>query len=202
LKGGLAAVLLVIHSRADEVSRAMLKVFLALSAAFGTTLIAVDIPELSRTSDVVVRGTVKSISSRWTADHARIVTDVELEVAEALKGAPEKSLTITQPGGVVGDVGQKVSGLASFQTGEEVLVFLERRGQNRFLVSGMSQGKFRIERSSDGRAVFAVPDGANDALLLDPATRESVSPRVRTLKLDELKEQVRRALKPAAPSVP
>ena len=183
-------------------------VFCTADFAFATTLVAVDISELSQSSDVVVRGTVKRVSSRWTSDHMRIVTDVEIEVAEALKGSPEKSVTVTQPGGVVGDIGQKVSGLASFEGGEEVVVFLERRGQSRFLVSGMAQGKFRIERSSDGRAVFAVPDGANDARLVDPITRESIGPRVRTMKLEELKELVRvakvrpkgpRTLKPSVP---
>lgn len=171
------------------------------STAAATTMLAQDIEALSRGADAVVQGTVTKVESRWTADKLRIVTVVELEVSEALKGAPGRTATLIQPGGVVGDVGQKVSGLASFAPGEEVVVFLERRGGGTFHVAGMAQGKFRVERSSDGQATFAIPEHV-DAVLLDPITREPVEPSARAMRLEELKQRVRAALgqAPAAPA--
>jgi hypothetical protein len=169
--------------------------------AAATTMLAVDVPTLARGSDAVVRGTVTRIESKWTGDHARIVTEIEVEVAQTIKGIPAEKLTVVQPGGAVGDIGQSVSGTASFKHGEEVVLFLERRPGGTFLVSGMAQGKFRVERSSDGRAAYAVPDSAGEALLLDPQTRQPVSQSKRTMTLDELETMVRASIK-QEPTVP
>jgi hypothetical protein len=175
---------------------------LAVLPAEATTLLAQDLAELSQSADAIVRGTVRELESRWTGDRMRIVTQVEVEVAEALKGAPGASVTIVQPGGVVGDIGQKVSGLASFERGEEVVLFLERRPGGIFLVSGMAQGKFRVERSSDGRALFAIPEREIEALLLDPLTRLPVPPRVGPIALEELRERIRENLRRPPPPRP
>lgn len=190
----------------------MRKWFLAGAALFGatagaTTMLAVDVPMLARGADAIVRGSVTRMDSHWTGDHLRIVTDVEIDVGEAMKGQVPSRVTVVQPGGVVGDIGQTVSGLASFKVGEEVVLFLERRAGDSFLVSGMAQGKFRVERSSDGKAAYAVPDSTGDALLLDPATHQPVSSPVsapRPATLDELKAQIKDALKApaAAPTEP
>ena len=53
--------------------------FLA-SAAFGTTLLAVDLPALSRGAEVIVVGTVRATAPRLTLDGRRIITDTEIEV--------------------------------------------------------------------------------------------------------------------------
>lgn len=169
------------------------------TAAFGTTLVYRDLPELARTSDAVVRGKVVETQSRWTADRSRIVTDVTIEVAETLKGAPGRTVTIVQPGGRVGDIGQKVAGLASFEKGEEVVVFLEKRGDERFVVNGLAQGKYRVERTSDGKAAFAVPDrNVEEAVVVDPVTRVPAEVHRPTVKLETLRADVQKAL--SAPS--
>lgn len=165
------------------------------TTALGTTLLYRDVPDLSRTSDAVVRGKVVDTQSRWSSDGRRIFTDVTIAVQETLKGEPAKTVVIIQPGGQVGDIGQKVSGLAGFTPGEEVVVFLERRGDSRFIVNGMAQGKYRIERSTDGKAAYAVPDrAAEEANVLDPITRAPTHIARPTLKLEVLRQDIRRAL--------
>lgn len=170
---------------------------LGAQLAGATALVREDLAHLSETSDAIVRGTVRRVESRWTSDHRRIVTDVEIQVAESLKGSSAQTLVVLQPGGVVGDIGQKVSGLASFARGEEVVVFLQQRGTDRFIVSGMAQGKFRVERSSDGTAAFAIPDSLGDALLVDPKTGQPTSKRTPILALDDLRRTVKAALAPS-----
>src|SRR6476469_2898411 len=118
--------------------------FLA-TPALATTMLKQDLPELSKAADVVVRGRVTRVQSRWTDDHRRIVTDIDIAVSEAMKGSPGGTVTIVQPGGVVGDIGQRVDGMAEFKEGEECVVFLERRGQKVFSVVGLSQGKLNVE---------------------------------------------------------
>lgn len=171
---------------------ALLALLLALPAG-ATSMLRADLPALSRESDAVVRGTVRRVQSRWAADGRRIVTDVEIEVAEALKGAPGRTVLVTQPGGRMGDIGQRVSGLASFAEGEEVVVFLQRRGRDAFAVRGMAQGKFRVQRSADGKAVLAVPESVGDARILDPATGRETHAAPRSVPLETLRTTVRAA---------
>jgi hypothetical protein len=178
--------------------RALLPSVLLLSlAASATTMLRADLPELAQTSDAIVHGTVRRVESRWSGDGRRIVTDVEIQVTEALKGQTGQAgstVLVTQPGGRVGDIGQRVSGLAAFAPGEEVVVFLERRGKQAFRVSGMVQGKYQVQRTGDGKSAMAVPEPTGDALLLDPDSRQPTASSLRSMTLPELKAAIRTAL--------
>jgi hypothetical protein len=162
--------------------------------AAATTMLRINLPELSQTADTIVHGTVRRMESRWSGDRRRIVTDVEIEVTETLKGQAGSTVLLIQPGGQVGDIGQMVHGLATFTPGEEVVVFLDRHGANAFRVTAMAQGKYQVRRASDNRSVLAVPENTGDALLLDPTTRQPTTSEQRTLTLDELKASIRTAL--------
>lgn len=175
--------------------RALLPFVLLLSlAASATTMLRADLPELAQTSDAIVHGTVRRVESRWSGDGRRIVTDVEIQVTEALKGEAGSTVLVSQPGGRVGDIGQQVSGLASFAPGEEVVVFLERRGKQAFRVSGMVQGKYQVQRSEDGKSAMAVPEPTGDVLLLDRDSRQPTASTQRSMSLPELKAAIRTAL--------
>ncbi|MFY0530289.1 hypothetical protein ACN28I_46365 [Archangium gephyra] len=178
--------------------RALLPFVLLLSlSASATTMLRADLPELAQTSDAIVHGTVRRVESRWSGDGRRIVTDVEIQVTEALKGTSGQAgstVLVTQPGGQVGDIGQRVSGLAAFTPGEEVVVFLERRGKTAFRVSGMAQGKYQVQRTEGGKSAMAVPEPTGDVLLLDPDTRQPTASSQRSLSLQELKAAIRTAL--------
>ncbi len=153
--------------------------------ASATTMIAVDVPEMTRISTQVVRGTVVSSTPRWNGDHSRILTDTVIDVAETYKGPQTKRVNVMQPGGEVGDIGQKVEGVAQFKVGEQVVVFLEGRGDSA-LVTGMSQGKFTLSTQADGKVVAL--QAVTEALLLDAQTRQPVHQSARkSLTLDECK---------------
>ncbi|WP_224367248.1 hypothetical protein [Hyalangium versicolor] len=162
--------------------------------AAATTMLKIDLTGLSQTADVVVHGTVRRTESRWSSDRRRIVTDVEIEVTETLKGQAGSTVLITQPGGRVDGIGQIVHGMATFATGEEVVVFLDHHGPRAFHVTGMAQGKYQVRRSEDSRSVMAVPESTGDALLLDPTTRQPTGSGQKALTLDELKAAIRTAL--------
>jgi hypothetical protein len=180
--------------------RALLPVVLLLCLpASATTMLRADLPELAQSADTIVHGTVRRVESRWSGDGRRIVTDVEIQVTESLKGQAGGSVVVTQPGGRVGDIGQSVSGLASFTPGEEVVLFLERRGAQAFRVAGMAQGKYQVQRSAEGTRALAVPEPTGDVLLLDPDTRQPTSSTQRSLPLTELKASFRTALQRTPP---
>jgi hypothetical protein len=181
--------------------RALLSITLLIGLPVGaTTLLRTDVAELSSASDTIVQGTVRRVQSRWSGDGRRIVTDVEIEVTDTLKGQPGGTVLVTQPGGKVGDIGQVVHGLATFSPGEEVIVFLEKRGKVSFQVSSMAQGKFQVRRDADGKTVLAVPESTGDTLLLDPVTRQPTTSAMKPVPLTELKASVRTALQRAEPS--
>jgi hypothetical protein len=159
--------------------------------ASATTMLAMDVPALTKASDVVVRGFVGKVESRWTLDHSRIMTDSEIEVAEVLKGnVTTKTVTAMQPGGVVGDFGQMVHGTARFAVGEEVVVFLERRGE-RFFVVGMAQGRMTIDRTGPEAVVRG---GEETLFLLDEKTHQPVKSPVQPMSLLKLVDLIRRSV--------
>ena len=169
---------------------------LGLSAS-ATSMLRVDLPELSRSADVIVHGTVRRLESRWSGDGRLIVTDVEIQVTEALKGEAPGTLVITQPGGRVGDIGQRVNGLATFAPAEEVVVFLTRQGSRDFRVAGMAQGKYQVLRSAGtaGKVeALAVPESTADTLLVDAATHAPTASSQQSLPLAQLKTAIRAAL--------
>lgn len=157
-----------------------------------TTMIELDVPDLTLRSDAVIRGTVQNVQSRWSSDGMRIITEIEIGVDESMKGEAGQSVKVVQLGGEVGDIGQRVDGLASFEKGEEVVLFLERQGTQRFQVSGMAQGKYRIERTQDKKAAFAVPEPLGAVNLVDPLTFEPVEPKRPPLDLESLRQQIRK----------
>jgi hypothetical protein len=166
--------------------------------ASATTMLRLELPELAQSSDTVIHGTVRRVESRWSKDRRRILTDVEIEVTEALKGQPGSTVLLIQTGGRMGDIGQVVHGSASFTPGEEVVVFLERRGASAFQLSGMSQGKYQVRRAADGKSALAVPEDTQEVLLLDPDTRQATTSTRKTLTLQELKAAIRTALQQPA----
>jgi hypothetical protein len=168
-----------------------MKLLLALScvvasSALATSAVALSLEDLTRESNAIYVGTVRSVEARWTRDQRRIITDTTIEISEVLKGRAQTTAVIMQPGGALGEIGQKVIGVAEFQVGEEVVVFLESRGEN-FTVSGLAQGKLTVERSSDGRSVFAIPTQAGLELM-------GPQPALGVMPLETLRERVRFAV--------
>jgi hypothetical protein len=117
--------------------------FIAAPAARAATFLATSVEDTARGADAVVRGKVEKRTSRWVGH--RIMTDVEISVASAWKGQPGSRVTVTVPGGVVGDLAQRVDAAPVFTDGEEVVVFLARaRRAAGWRVNGLALGKFRV----------------------------------------------------------
>jgi hypothetical protein len=168
-------------------------VTLSAATALATSVLRLPFDEMARTSDLVLRGKVQKAESRWSGDGRKIFTDVEVLVEETLKGRPPRVVTVRQLGGTVGDLAQKVSGLHDYDVGEEVVLFLQKTPGDLYRVAGFAQGRYRVERSADGKA-HAVPDEAvRGARLVDPGTRGEVAPDMSPVPLEEIRRRVRAA---------
>jgi len=87
---------------------------------------AIELQVLSVGADVIITGKVVQQSSSWNEDNTRIYTKATIQVEEYLKGINNgNSITVTYPGGEVGEVGEMYSHMPRFIDNEEVLVFLK-----------------------------------------------------------------------------
>ncbi len=153
----------------------------ALAAVAGPT----SVEELARGADAVVQGRVERRTSRWSADGRHIHTLVTLRSARVLRGSAPEEVVVRVPGGVVGDVGQRVDAAPAFDDGEEVVVFLARDRAGDWRVHGLALGKFRVEAGQARPSLEAVRFSPGEVA---PGER-----RVEAMPLDELESRVRSA---------
>lgn len=168
-------------------------VFVARGAR-ATVLVPLDTKALTARAERIVLGTVESQVSRWSSDHQAIYTDVTVRVTKAYKGAVKagERIVVRREGGVVDGMGMRVYGAASFEVGEEVVLFTETRGNAAWTV-GMTQGKLRVTVGSDG--VKQVSAAFGDVTFTGGgATASSVAPRALSRvprRLDDFEKEVR-----------
>jgi len=160
---------------------------LCLAAPAHASLVTrMDTEALVRSSDVIVRGEVESVGVALD-DRGAIHTWVTVRVEESLKGAEGRSrIALRLPGGAWRDRVSRVFGVPAFQRGERVVVFAAPTRRGPLTVTGLFQGKFRIEQAESGeeRAVQDAGTGAEVAGGEGERRREDLAPflaRVRDL---------------------
>jgi hypothetical protein len=169
----------------------VLAVLLSTGAVVRATVVEeVGLPDLVAGSSHVVMGRVVATRAAWDASGRRIMTHVTLEVEETLVGEAAPSLVVLRAGGVVGDVGQVVRGEPSLESGDRVLLFLERVGGTH-RVTGMAQGCYVVFESFDG--VTRVGRAASSLSLMGGAARVLMADRgVPSVPYGEFRTRVRR----------
>jgi flavin-binding protein dodecin len=125
---------------------------LGTSLASATTVQKFTMQELSKKSDSIVMAKVEDQSSRQDAGNKEIYTYITLSVLESVKGAKgEKTMTIRQLGGSVGNLISVVPGMPNFKNGEEVVLFLSAKDREGYpWVMGLQQGKYSIVTDDNG----------------------------------------------------
>ena len=125
--------------------RLLALLLLAASApAAASTVVAISVEEAARSAEAVVRGRVTSSEARVTRDGRRVVTEVEIAVDAAWKGATDPTIRVVVPGGSTPTLAMRVDAAPTFEPGEEVVVFLARQGAT-WRVAGYALGKYRVE---------------------------------------------------------
>ena len=160
--------------------------------------------QLTAQADLIVHATVLSSRCAWDDSHRFIWTHYSLDVADVLKASAPARITVSVPGGGVGDTGMRVSGAVSFSPGEEVVVFLSRNALGYLASTGLAQGKYSvtIDPQSPGKRIRG---GLGDVLLVDrpgsfPLPRRATSlDTLDGMALDDFKSLVRGLLLEGAP---
>ncbi|MEW6364867.1 MAG: hypothetical protein AB1714_09535 [Acidobacteriota bacterium] len=119
---------------------------LVTSAPASALMRKVSIEEVTAHSSQIVLGTVIEKHAEWTPTRS-IVTTVKVQVEERIMGSSGESyVTISVPGGEVGEIGLMVSDMPQFEIGQRALIYLNRSfrpGQH--CVAAAFQGKYTLE---------------------------------------------------------
>ena len=142
-------------------------VFLFAAVLSATTVIELDLKGLVKASDLIVVGEVES--TRVFMEKGRILTSIVIAQESILKGKAEGKIEIVQYGGRLDKLTTYVPGMPQFVEKEKVLLFLEKpQHVSTYVVTGMSQGKFKLATGPDGIKTFVVPTSLDGIALLNP----------------------------------
>jgi lipid-A-disaccharide synthase len=132
----------------------LLLMVVAAARAEATVLLPADLGDLSRGAYAIARGSIVAVDSRWTSPERRAIeTVVTLRADVWLKGGLGSLVQFRVPGGRLGRYRSLVVGAPSFDAGQQVVVFLGAAPPAMPYVLGLSQGVFRIARSTAGLVV-------------------------------------------------
>jgi hypothetical protein len=185
-----------VFSRRSAATATLAAVLLAVPS-LATVVARLDLPELTRSSGLIIHGHVLRHWSEWDAAHRFIWTHYVVEVVESIKGTPAATVTVSEPGGSVGRDMLRVAGAPQYADREEVVVFLRRTALGYWRSTGWGQGRYTVTRAADGSrrirsnlagiSLAAPPSRGNRPAL------EVQSPllRLNGMPLDEFKRLVR-----------
>lgn len=146
---------------------------LVSATAFASTVIRMDLKALVSASDAIAIATVTSVKS-FERDN-KILTTTTFETEQVVAGDLADTFQITQYGGRTERLATYVPGMPLFERNERVLVFLEKTSAD-YVVTGLSQGVFRLAQSPDGDGDWVLPQ-IGDLRLVDPEKKsKTVTP--------------------------
>lgn len=114
--------------------------------------------ELTAQSEVIVQGSVVRSWTAWDSEHKYIWTHFEVSVTDALRGPRTATITVSEPGGSLDGVEQKISGTVPYFSGESAVLFLYKTPIGYWRSVGGPQGKFTV--APDGRVRANLQSGA------------------------------------------
>lgn len=118
-------------------------------AAHATTFAELTTEQFTDASDYIIRGEVQEVWTELDAN-GRVWTRARVKVSETLKGPDRPSeIIVDSMGGTFGDVSLEIEGRAVFSEQEELLVFLSKRHDGRFVPVSKFLGKYTIRRAPD-----------------------------------------------------
>lgn len=138
--------------------------FLAAAAvAHATSVVPPTFPQLVSEAQVIARGTVTSVSSRWIdGPKGRVIeTFVGFTVEKALKGNPGPTMTLQFLGGTVGQDSLRVAGMPQFKVGQHEILFVTGNGTQFCPLVRFGHGRYRIRTdAATHRRYMTRNDGA------------------------------------------
>jgi hypothetical protein len=124
-----------------------------------TVILPASLGDLVTGARAIVHGRVVAIEPRWADGRRQIETLVTVHAEEYLKGDLGSEVTFKVPGGQMGPYRSVMVGAPTFQSGDEIVVFLNAQGPTIPWISGLNQGVFRV--AADAAGVKVVVPGVS-----------------------------------------
>jgi hypothetical protein len=118
---------------------------LLVCSAGATSVPRISFNEMTDQSEVIATGRITRTWSDWDPTHQYIWTHYQMTVGSTYKGQGVETIEISEPGGVVGNMGMDVAGAVRYGVGDNVLVFLQRMPNGYLRTTGWGQGQYRID---------------------------------------------------------
>ena len=120
-----------------------------LSSQSSAIMEGISTEDLTKASDVVIEGEVIDSKADWSNDGKTIFTKAIISESMILKGRiTQTEIIVEYDGGVIGDIGLKVSDVTPLIKGEKVILFLKagksKKDGSVFNIVGKGQGKYTI----------------------------------------------------------
>lgn len=119
--------------------------------------------QLISQSTAIVYGRVADVRGQWTADRQGIDSIVTIESFEYFKGGLGETLTVRAPGGQVGTLVHVLPGAPRFHAGDLVVLFLKASGPAIPVVTGTTQGVFRVSADPRTGGRMVIPPASHVA---------------------------------------
>jgi hypothetical protein len=117
-------------------------------ATYATTVIPPTFDELVDRAELIFQGSVSDLHSQWIGEGAerRIVTYVNFQAEDIIKGAAGQVVTLRMLGGTVDGRTMEVTDAPKFVPGDRVILFVENNGTQFIPLVGIMHGCFRVKR--------------------------------------------------------
>jgi hypothetical protein len=161
--------------------------------ALASMVLALGLPELTARSERIVVAEVTGVRSGWDKRHERILSTIDVRVAEVWKGQvpADGHLTLVQPGGAADGIEMRVHGMPAFEAGERAVLFLRGAAAQPVALVGMGQGKRGMSFEPVSKRWMVDGGDRSAAVIFDQKGKAQGAPPVASLPLDELRRQVR-----------
>lgn len=164
-----------------------------------TTFAEMSDQDMTMASDAIVVARVAGSRSQWIGK--QLVTVVDIDVSETLKGDAKSRMQVILPGGVdlkrAVPVSMTYPGAPALRQNESVVLFLSKTSlrPGAMIISGYSQGKYNIVTDSAGRSlVTRTESGAahgGRAKALSPVQSRAAAAPAQARTLGEFRLEIR-----------
>jgi len=97
----------------------------SIPSVSSAVMLGIPTEELAGTSEIVVAGEVKNVGTHWSNDGTTLITRAVIINRDTIKGrSTQRQIIVEYDGGEIGDIGLKVSDMATLKAGERVILFL------------------------------------------------------------------------------
>jgi hypothetical protein len=149
-------------------------------------MIGLSTEELTKNSEIVIRGEVENVEPQWSKDGSIIFSRAVIIINDVVAGdVAENKIIVEYEGGEMEDIGFRVSDVSPLVKGDHVILFLKsgeskRDGFVRNIV-GKNQGKYIIGKDGIARkSGFSIVGGEN--LIDNNVPMDALINKIRSVK--------------------